>query len=69
MSIYREQQDKLLLELASEHAINEQWVKELMHLVVQKYPPSNLFGNKKKLMRDVQGVIEQAMIVEKTGKE
>lgn len=47
MSIYREQQDKLLLELASEHAINEQWVKELMHLVVQKYPPSNLFGNKK----------------------
>ena len=32
----------LLIELAAEYEINEQWVDELMNLVVWKYPPSNL---------------------------
>ncbi|WP_446011392.1 DNA phosphorothioation system sulfurtransferase DndC [Candidatus Electrothrix sp.] len=61
MEIQRDKRDELLLELAAEHEINEQWVYELMNLVVQKYPPSNLLGNKKALVRDVQKVIEHAV--------
>jgi hypothetical protein len=61
MSIHHEKKDELLLELAAEHEINEQWVDELMNLVVRKYPPANLTGKKTALLKDVQKVIEHAV--------
>ena len=69
MGVHQEKKDDLLLELAAEHEINEQWVDELMNLVVQKYPPSNLIGNKKALVRDVQRVIEHAVTAAEAAKE
>ena len=62
MNVHHDKKDELLLELAAEYEINEQWVDELMNLVVRKYPPSNL--NKKALSQDVQKVIEHAVIAE-----
>ncbi len=67
--IHNEKKDELLMELAAEYEINEQWVDELMHLVIQKYPPSNLIGNKEALKRDVQKVIEHAVTAAETAKK
>jgi DNA sulfur modification protein DndC len=65
MSVHPEKKDELLLELAAEHEINEQWVDELMNLVVRKYPPSNLTSNKKALLRDVQMIVEHAVTADR----
>ncbi len=69
MSTHPEKKDELLIELAAEHEINEQWVDELMNLVVRKYPPSNLTSNKKALLRDVQMVIEHAVTADSVAEE
>lgn len=68
MSVHHEKKDELLLELAAEHEINEQWVDELMNLVVRKYPPSNLTRNKSALLRDVKKVIEHAVTADEAAK-
>ena len=52
--------DELLSKLAIEHEINEQWLDELINLVTNKYPPTNLLGKKQELIREVMKVVDNS---------